>query len=60
MYKRILSSFCEIYENAFSASDDTLTRNSPDRLKFKSTIWEYRKWLLTLGAVFRNKMAILS
>lgn len=41
MYKCILFSFCEIYENVFLVLDDILIRNFFDRLKFKLIIWEY-------------------
>lgn len=59
MYKCILFSFCEIYENVFLVLDDVLIRNFFDRLKFKLIIWEYGKWLLIFGVVFWNKMVIL-
>lgn len=59
MYKCILFSFCEIYENVFLVLDDILIRNFFDILKFKLIIWEYGKWLLIFGVVFWNKMVIL-
>lgn len=58
MYKCILFSFCEIYENVFLVLDDILIRNFFDRLNFKLIIWEYGKWLI-FGVVFWNKMVIL-